>query len=142
DVAEVVEGTYATRDLRENGIWRDDWVANPSLAPVVDVGFLLVVPAGPKPAGGWPVAFGAHGIGGRNTISLNDSTHNSFCSEVGELFARNGIACLGIDAPNHGSRGNLYDFFAVDDLARARDNFRQMVFDQMQLARAAAALDV
>jgi hypothetical protein len=56
---------------------------------------------------------------------------------------------IGIDAPEHGSRGvpnadlaqSVFEFFALDDksgsfdLRRARDNFRQMAADQLQLVR-------
>ena len=53
-----------------------------------------------------------------------------------------GIACAAIDAPSHGSRGSAFDFFEIVNLAKARENFRQMAVDQMQLVRAMPGFDV
>ena len=139
-VGQVVYGTVQMRDLRVNGVWTEATVANPDSAPLVGVRFVLVVPKGQKPAGGWPVVIGAHGINNRNTTVLGDE--NSFCLELGQLFAAQGMACAGIDAPSHGTRGNPFDFFAVENLGAMRENFREMVVDQMQLIRALPALDV
>src|SRR5439155_17881960 len=102
-VERVVLGEISARDIRENGTWKAQWVQNPSLAPVVPLRFVLTVPEGTKPAGGWPVVIGAHGMGGRNVPVYGDG--DSFCMEMAEWLAREGIACLGIDAPSHGVRG-------------------------------------
>lgn len=139
-VGRVVYGTLPLKDLRAAGVWSEDFVQNPDAAPTVGVRFAVVVPSGAKPPGGWPVVVGAHGINNRNTTLLGDP--NSFCLELGQLFARAGVACAGIDATSHGSRGNPFLFFDVENLAVLRDNFRQMVVDQMQLVRALPALDV
>ncbi len=139
-VAKVVLGALAARDLRELGVWRADWIADPSRAPVVPLHFVLSIPVGTRPAAGWPTVIGAHGLGGRNIPVSDDS--NSYCLEHAQLLASKGIACLGIDAPSHGIRGNLFDFFEVENLAAIRDKFRQVSFDWLQLARAAPAIDV
>ena len=139
-VGKVVVGTFKSRDLRENGLWRPDWVAAPGLAPAVDLQFVLTVPVGPKPAGGWRVIIGGHGLGNRNSLKTNDP--NSFCLELAQIFAQKGLGCLGFDATSHGSRGNQLDFFGVDNIAKGRDNFRQMTFDQMQFSRTAEVLDI
>ena len=64
-VGVVIIGELAARDLRENGLIRADWQDNPSLAPVVPLQFVLTLPRGPRPAGGWPVVMGQHGVAGR-----------------------------------------------------------------------------
>ncbi|MBI3184226.1 MAG: hypothetical protein HYZ28_19000 [Myxococcales bacterium] len=139
-VGQVVSGTFKAKDLRENRSWKEEWVQSPDAAPQVELRFVLSVPKGARPPGGWPLVIGAHGMGGRNTLKMGDD--NSFCLEIAEILARRGMGCIGIDAPSHGSRGNQFDFFAVDNLAAARENFRQMAFDQMQLSRVALAMDL
>lgn len=139
-VGQVTIGTFSTRDLRDGGLWKADWVASPSTAPEVQLPFVLTVPAGPKPAGGWTVVLGGHGLGGRNLPQQGNDT--AFCLELAELFAKEGLACLGIDAPSHGLRGNVIDFFSLHDIVLVRDSMRQMAFDQLQLARMASQLDV
>ncbi|MHB8873705.1 MAG: alpha/beta hydrolase family protein [Myxococcaceae bacterium] len=139
-VGKVVVGTFQSRDLRENGTWKQEWVDAPLSAPAAELQFVLSVPAGPRPAGGWRVVLGGHGLGNRNSLKFNDP--NAFCLELAQLLAKQGLACLGMDAPSHGSRGNQFDFFAIEDISKGRDNFRQMTFDQMQLSRTAAVIDI
>ncbi len=139
-VGRVVIGTLAARDLRSGGAWKKEWVADPSLAPVVALPFVLSVPVGAKPAGGWPTVVAAHGVAGRNVPGGNDP--NSYCLENAQLLAAEGFACLGIDAPSHGARGNFTDFFDVSAPELLRDKFREMTFDLLQLCRAAPQIDV
>ena len=139
-VAKVIVGTFKARDLRENGIWKAEYLSNPASAPLVDLYFTVTLPAGPKPAGGYAAVIGAHGLNGNNSITYNGNA--PFCLEVGELLAKANIACIGIDAATHGRRGSSFDFFALDDLTKARDNFRQTTFDMMQLSRLAQTLDL
>lgn len=140
DVGQVVIGMLDARDVRESGVFRADWVEDPSLAPVVPLRFVLTVPKGPKPAGGWPVVLGQHGVAGRNTPRVNNP--ESYCLEWAQVLAARGLGCLGIDAPNHGSRGTFTQFFALEDLPALRDRFREMTFDLLQVERAVATLDV
>ena len=139
-VGVVVIGELAARDLRENTLVRADWLANPSLAPVVPLRFVLTLPSGPKPAGGWPVVMGQHGVAGRNTPRVG--TIEGYCLEWAEVLAQRGLGCIGIDAPNHGGRGTFTQFFSIDDLPALRDRFREMTFDLLQVERAAITLDV
>ena len=95
--------------------------------------------SGPRPI----VIFG-HGLG-----DDKDGTWGT-----AERLAELGVAVMGIDAPEHGSRSdpptpngksNLFQsvtgFFAADpdtktfDLEKVRDNFRQMASDQLELVR-------
>jgi hypothetical protein len=140
DVGEVVVGTFRSRDVRSDGIFRADWVADPAKAPEAELLFILTLPAGPKPAGGWPFVIGAHGLGGRNTAQKGSP--QAFCLEVAQVLASIGHGCLGVDAVEHGARGSSFDFFALDDLRRTRDNFRQSAFDLMQLVSLSRVLDV
>lgn len=81
--------------------------------PPKDVWFSLMVPAGPGP---FPVVMLAHGI---------QSSPGSMCRNARDLV-QNGMAVLRWELPRHGSRGSGgYDFLALDDLLRIRDNFRQ-----------------
>ncbi len=66
----------------------------------------------------------------------------SSCLEWAEALARRGLGCLGIDAPDHGSRGTFTSFFSVDDLPALRDRFREMTFDLLQVERAAITFDL
>lgn len=139
-VGAVVIGELASRDLREDAHVRADWFANPSSAPVVPLRFVLTLPSGPRPAAGWPVVMGQHGVGGRNTPRVG--TLEGYCLEWAEVLARRGLGCIGIDAPNHGSRGTFTQFFSIDDLPALRDRFREMTFDLLQVERAAITIDV
>lgn len=139
-VGQVVIGTFTSRELRVDGLWTAGNVAAPGSAPAVALPFVLTVPAGPKPAGGWTVVIGGHGLGSRNLPQKGSDI--AFCLELAEWLAREGLACLGIDAPAHGLRGNLLDFFSLEDIVRVRDSMRQMAFDQLLLARMAEGLDV
>ncbi len=141
-VGAVAVGSLAAHDLRDNGVWKKEWVADPSQSPVVPLWFVLAVPQGPKPAGGWPLVIAQHGLGGRNVpVMPTSGTGESYCLEQAEILAAQGMACLGIDAPSHGLRGNPFDFFAVENLPAIRDTFREMTFDLLQVARAAQTLD-
>ena len=139
-VGVVVIGELAAHDLRENTLVRADWLANPSLAAVVPLRFVLTLPSGTKPAGGWPVVMGQHGVGGRNTPRVGNT--EGYCLEWAEVLARRGLGCIGIDAPNHGGRGVFTSFFSIDDLPALRDRFREMTFDLLQVERAAVTIDV
>ncbi len=138
-VGVVIIGELASKDLREDGVIRPEWLANPSLAPVVPLRFVFTLPAGPKPPGGWPIVMGQHGVGGRNTP--RSGLIEGYCLEWAELLARRGMGCIGIDAPNHGSRGNFTGFFSIDNLPAIRDRMREMTFDLLQVERAAQSLD-
>jgi hypothetical protein len=137
----VVIGEFSAKDLRDAaGHIGPAVLANPSSARDVALRFVLVLPKGARPAGGWPVVMGQHGVGGRNTPRVG--TADAFCLEWAEPLTAEGLACLGIDAPNHGSRGAFTDFFSVDDLPALRDRFREMTFDLLQEERLISTIDV
>ncbi len=137
----VVIGQFSAHDLRDAHAHFDPaFVSDPSTAPVVPLWFVLVLPKGPTPPGGWPVVMGQHGFGGRNTPLVG--TDDTFCMEWAEVLTARGLGCIGIDAPSHGTRGNSTGFFAVEDLQKLRDHFREMTFDLLQEERLVATLDV
>ncbi len=83
-----------------------------------------------------------HGLGGDKDGVWGTSERLNAISE-------RGVAVFGIDSPEHGSRhdgettliSSVYGFFGIDegtnefDIGRARDNFRQMAADQLELVR-------
>ncbi|MEO7330144.1 MAG: alpha/beta fold hydrolase, partial [Minicystis sp.] len=91
-----------------------------------------------------PVVIFAHGLGGTKDGGWGTT----------ERLAELGCAVFAIDSPEHGSRsddpGNpvkgSFSFFGVDpatqsfDMGRARDNFRQMTSDQLELVRFISSL--
>jgi len=96
--------------------------------------------SGPRPV----VIFG-HGLGGDK-----DGVWGT-AERLATLHA-NGVAVFGIDAPEHGSRAleksdnklaPVFSFFGIDAqttteafvIARARDNFRQMALDHLEMIR-------
>lgn len=91
-----------------------------------------------------PVVFFAHGLGGTK----------DGCWGTAERLAELGVAVIAIDSPEHGSRAEdpedglaaTFGFFGIDadsgdfDIERARDNFRQMASDQLELVRLVGSL--
>ncbi|MBK9264787.1 MAG: hypothetical protein IPM54_34010 [Polyangiaceae bacterium] len=90
-----------------------------------------------------PVVIYGHGLGGDK-----DGTWGT--SERLAALDPNGVAVFGIDSPEHGTRAKDPDqnslfaafyFFGIDDktqtfdIGKARDNFRQMASDQLELVR-------
>lgn len=86
-----------------------------------------------------PLVIFQHGLGG----------DKDGCWGTAERLADLGAAVVSIDSPEHGSRGDganstlnsVFAFFGIEvdtlefDLGRARDNFRQMAADQLELVR-------
>jgi hypothetical protein len=107
----------------------------PAAGRVVSVRFVVTVPPGEPPAGGWPVALYAHGAGG-------DAA--SFVEPEAEWAAAVGVAMVSMDNPMHGDRNPTGEPFvdyligrATTDIAAARDLYRHGVLDQIQLLRLA-----
>lgn len=139
-VGHVIIGELSARDVRDAGLFKPEWVGDPSAAPVVPLRFVMSVPKGPKPAGGWPIVMGQHGVNARNTPRTG--VLDAYCLEWAEALAARGMGCIGIDAPDHGSRGNFTNFFSIDNLPLIRDRLREMTFDLLQVESALAGFDV
>jgi hypothetical protein len=65
----------------------------PAIQSSQDIFFNVFLPAGPRPAGGWPVAIFGHGFG--------DNKNNSPLA-VASVMAANGVATVAINAVGHG----------------------------------------
>jgi dienelactone hydrolase len=178
-VGVIATGTMTTarftRERRGDGEPDDETFAvdEATGAPAVDVAahpipVTIVLPAGPVPAAGFPVAIFGHGLGaGRHAVVT-----------FAEPLTRAGFAVAAIDLADHGSRYRdldednelaeiIADFsgdpalrdgfgdawglastFALlrelENLSAVRDSFRQSVLDLCQLARLlrSAALDL
>src|SRR5262249_54257832 len=131
----------------------------PAVQPTNDIYFTLVLPAGSKPASGWPVAIFGHGFG--------DNKNNS-PFVVAATMANHGIATIAINVVGHGfgpagtltvNANNTSVTFSVggrgvdldgngtiastegssaappNGIVGSRDGLRQTVADLMQLVR-------
>ncbi len=95
-----------------------------------------------------PVVIYAHGLGGTKDGCWGTT------ERLADIASRYGVAVIAIDSPEHGSRskdpddplGATFSFFGIDaetqdfDIERARDNFRQMGSDQLELVRFVSSL--
>ena len=137
----IILGSFTAFDLRDDaGHFTASAVADPSTARAVPLEFVLVLPKGDKPVGGWKVVMAQHGFGGRNTPL--EGADDTFCLEWAEVLTAQGLGCIGIDAPSHGTRGSFIEFFSIDDLTSLRDRLRQMTFDLLEEERLLSTIDV
>ena len=121
----VARGRFLSPDYRENGRFPDRFVDGSEVPPHVELDFLLVLPAAAPPPGGFPTVLLQHGFGG----------NNSFVTSNAEDFTDAGLAVIGINAPEHGTRGVFLNFFDFDDFNAFGNNFRQGSVDLMQLVQ-------
>lgn len=134
------------RKPKPDGKWELDGSGVAKAQSAVAMETFLVFSDSTK-SGPRPVVIYQHGLGG----------DKGGCWGTAERLAAlgpDGVAVFAIDSPEHGSRGSgasspvtsAFAFFGVDDaslefdIGRARDNFRQMAFDQLELVRFIGAL--
>ena len=153
-VGAVVLGTFDSHDLRDfvyddagnlsSAGWNSEWIANPDSAPTTPLHFVLTLPTPDKKVNGkYRVMIVAHGLGSRNTFDTSPSRDaQTLVGALAVRMAENGIACIGIDAVDHGTRGNYLQLFDLNDIRTTRENFRQTVADLLQLSRLVPQLDV
>src|SRR5262245_7586250 len=95
-VGRIAFGQYASPDyMRHPGEFIPVFPTRsgaPASPRINNVGFVLILPSGSKPAAGWPVAIISHG----RTRDLIDAFH---CAAT---LAAHGIASIAINAPGHG----------------------------------------
>ncbi len=162
-VAQIAYGSFNSPDYRSSGQYipaTGTWTGQPQVQSTQQLVFQLFVPAGTKPAGGWPVAIFGHGF--------TDSMYGAPWT-VASVFASQGIATLSINVVGHGGgaqgkltvlrngdtpvvlpaggRGIDQDGNGVIDSTEgvnataprtvigSRDGLRQTVVDLMQLVR-------
>ncbi len=124
DVGTVVAGLIESPDFRNaDGVWVDSLIAGETRAPLSQLDFLLILPASGEPP--FPVVMVQHGFGGDNGTVL----------ELAQLLAEQGLAAIGINAVEHGNRGNPLSLLRARPIV-ARDLFRQTIADQMAVLRA------
>jgi hypothetical protein len=120
----VVVGTVMLANARDAQGAFSAAVLDGSVAPALEE--VEVVVALPDPAvfpPPWRTVVAQHGFAGTNRFVL----------DVAREFNEAGLAVVGLDAVDHGQRGNVAAFFDVTRLATVRDRFRQTVLDQLQL---------
>ncbi len=93
--------------------------------------FSVTVPVSAPPPGGYPVAIVQHGLG---------SDRAQIILSVADQFAQHGIACISINAVDHGDRtptgtDATTDFLNFTAPFAIRDHFIQTVTDLVQLSR-------
>jgi len=140
------QGTFPAPDYRApkpDGKWHEGPDGAPSVQTVAQLQYFLAFSDGTH-AGPRPIVVFAHGLGGDK-----DATW-----DVAQYLAPLDVAVIGIDAPEHGSRHDppyppgqtdivisTLTFLGADidahtlDAGIARDNFRQMASDQLELFR-------
>ncbi|MCC6522853.1 MAG: hypothetical protein IT373_09350, partial [Polyangiaceae bacterium] len=123
------------------------WQLGPDGAPVVQgtaglevfLAFSNALASGPR-----PIVIYQHGLGGDKDGSWGTA----------ERLAALDVAVVSIDSPHHGSRAadpgdpfaSIFAFFGIDAasnsfvIGKARDNFRQMASDQLELVRLLGSL--
>jgi hypothetical protein len=136
--------TYPAPEFRKpkpDGKWQIAANGAPEVQKVenleVYLAFSDATQSGPR-----PVVIYGHGLGGDKGGVWGTA------GRVAEIDPR-GAAVFAIDSPEHGARGevgsgltaSVFGFFGIDsetlefDIGRARDNFRQMASDQLELVR-------
>jgi hypothetical protein len=135
------QGTEPYSTPTDGGDFALDASGVPQLQRTEPVCMALTVPKGSTmPAGGWPLLVYAHGTGG--------SFRSHVLEGVAARMAAKGVAVLGIDQVEHGTRrGSSQD--SPDNLvynfanpAAARGNMLQGAADQISLVRFATGFDL
>jgi dienelactone hydrolase len=120
---------YRARDARGRMRIPPRFLDGGAAPPLAANEFLLAVPAGERPAGGFPVVIAQHGFCGSTDIVL----------DVAAELAAAGLAVIGAPAPAHGPGENCIGFFDFADFNTFGDNWRQASAELFQLAQLVAA---
>jgi len=94
-VGQIAFGRYSSPEFRNSDQFIDQIptrIGRPKATGSNDVFFSMVLPAGPPPPQGWPIALYGHGFGG------NKESIPVFSA----ILASRGIASVGINVPGHG----------------------------------------
>lgn len=134
NIERVVTGTVASPDFRgEDGLFDLDLIyQRPWEAPKVPLEFFLTIPKGATEQNPASLLISLHGI--------NDVKEQML--PVADALAGEGIAAIGIDIVEHGTRQTFpflpswVPFLHIEDFARGRDNMRQTQADLLNLTRA------
>ncbi len=125
----IAIGAYASIDARgAEGRFDRAFLDGEAAGDVQRIELVLVEPDPARHPPPWPTVVVQHGFNGSNRFVL----------QVAKELNDQGLACIGLTAVQHGERGAITSFFNLEDVRVARDNFRQTVLDQVQLASLAA----
>lgn len=127
NVAQVAIGVFDSYDFRTGADKHFDpaLVNGPKVPKVNHLDFYMTIPKGPKPPNGYPIAVYGHTLGG-------DGTEIGLVSTLDTTLP---VAAIAVSAVDFGRRGNFINFFALNNLATLRENFRQTVADFLQLTK-------
>jgi hypothetical protein len=148
----VFEATYPATNMQHGtppfaqtgGDFEYDANGTPIPGYVEHMRVSVLVPTGPQPAGGWPVAMYSHGTGGDYLSSVQEY------EALGPTIAQQGIVVFGIDQILTGPRsglpaseqaggcfGMLVDNCFIDPVnaVAGRNNLRQSALDNVTLRR-------
>lgn len=143
-LAQFQRGTppYRSFDGQSGGFVLDD-EGVPVVQRYEDVRFVLTVPKGTAPQGGWPVAVYGHGTGGNLYSGVGDGPR----AEAHQL-ARAGYAMLATSEPLHLGRAGFaagseeIDTFNFLNPLAGRDNWRQSALEKAQLIHSVVNLSL
>ena len=127
NVAAVAIGVFDAYDFRTGpkGAFDPRYVNGPDMPPMNHLDFYVTIPSAPKPAAGYPISLFGHGLGGSGR-------------DVGQIAGVDfspPVMGIAVSAVQHGLRGNVVNFFVLNDIATTRDNFRQTAADFLQLTK-------
>lgn len=134
-VAAVAVGSFPSYDFRsgpQSG-FDPERVSGAVTPSINNLDFYMTIPKAPAPAGGYPITIFGHGLGQSGRDALTAAT--LFAGEVPSIV-------IGISAVEHGLRGNVLDFFNLENGFATREHFRQTIADMMQLVRMIEHTDV
>ena len=134
NIDRIVAGTVASPDFRgRDGFFDTDLIhERPWDAPRVPLEFILTIPKGTSEENPADLLIFLHGINSVKEQML----------PVTDALAGEGMAAIGIDIVEHGTRKTFPDlvswvpFLHIEDFAKGRDNMRQTQADLLNLTRA------
>jgi hypothetical protein len=119
----MVRGSFRSPDYREDGRFPPRFLDGQATPPAARIDVLLALPA--RGATPQRTVIVQHGFGGDERI----------VAQLAGALTAEGLAVIGIPAPEHGTRGQFLDFFVFDDFNAFGNNFRQATVDLLALTR-------
>jgi Bacterial virulence factor lipase N-terminal len=126
NVSAVAIGSFDSYDFRSaDGVFDATLLSGQVTPGVNHLDFYMTIPKAPAPPGGYPITIFGHGLGGsgRNVIF------------VSQLVGDAPMMAIAISDVSHGLRGDVSNFFDLNNGFVTRENFRQTVADYLQLER-------
>jgi hypothetical protein len=126
-ISKVAIGYFDSFDfrLRANQAFDPEKIYGAKAVSTNKLDFYMVMPKAARPPRGYPIVLVGHGLGGsgRDVAAL---------AELGRDLP---MAAIGISALQHGRRGQVTNFFNLQNIATTREYFRQTVADFIQVIR-------